>query len=274
MSGDQHTLPLPDPGMRWVLAADQVSAPKRRKRWPIVLGIALGVVGVLIGLESIARAVTPQIVRDALVDNLGLPQDQQIDVTIPGLLLPQLAIGSVASAEISAPDVEREGLSGDIHVELADIPIWGGVDWSSGFATITMTESQVGALLARIDGFPVDALTVADGKAGLSTELDLFGAKVPVGAEMSLSAREGDVVLTPATITLAGTTISAEALLNQVGPLISSFVKEWTVCIAEYVPSALSLADASIDEDRVTLRFEIDSSILGDATAQAVGTCE
>lgn len=270
-TGDaQPTTPLPE--VRWTTVTDE---PRPRRRGWIALVVVLVVVALLaVAGEVAARTLAPKIIRDQLVANLGLPAGQRIDVEIPGLLLPQLAFGNVPEMTIASDDVEFDGIDGDVRVNLQDVPVWGGVDWSGGSAQIILDETQTRALLARVDGFPVDAFRLAAPEVALETAFDVFGASIPLGVRLTAEARAGDLVLAPTTLLLGDTEVSADAVRQQLGPLVGSFLEEWEICLAQYLPAALTLRDVQVEEPGVIARFEIDSGILRDPQMQANGTCD
>ncbi|MDJ1113025.1 LmeA family phospholipid-binding protein [Microbacterium dauci] len=252
------------------------NAPRRRRKAGWIVGaVVVVLVALMVGAEVVARTLAPTIIRDQLVANLGLAEDQQIDVGLPGpVLLPYLVVGSLTEMTLSAQDVEVEGLTGDVEVALQDVPVWGGTDWSGGQARVTLDEAQMRALLGQADGFPVDSFSLDDPEVALDTELELFGQAIPLGVRLEVGAEEGDILLSPTTFLLAGTEISADALRQQAGPLLGSFAEQWPVCIAEYLPAALTLTDVAVDGATVVADFEIDSAILRDASAQQSGTCD
>lgn len=250
-----------------------VTAPRRRRRgWVVVIVVVAVLAALVVAAEFAARAIVPQVVRSQLIENLGLPADQAIDVEIPGLVLPQLAVGSIAQMSVSADDVEVEGISGDVRVDIQDAPVRGG-DWSSARAVVLLDEDQVRTILSRVDGFPVDAFRLAPPEVALDTELNLFGAAIPLGVRLSAAAEDGDLVLSPTTFRLGDVDVSADALREQVGPLVGSFAQSWPVCLAQYLPRALTLTGVAVEERGVVATFEIDSAILRDETAQQPGSC-
>ena len=250
-----------------------VTAPRRRRRgWVVVIVVVAVLAALVVAAEFAARAIVPQVVRSQLIENLGLPADQAIDVEIPGLVLPQLAVGSIAQMSVSADDVEVEGISGDVRVDIQDAPVRGG-DWSSARAVVVLDEDQVRTILSRVDGFPVDAFRLAPPEVALDTELNLFGAAIPLGVRLSAAAEDGDLVLSPTTFRLGDVDVSADALRAQVGPLVGSFAQSWPVCLAQYLPRALTLTGVAVEERGVVATFEIDSAILRDETAQQPGSC-
>ncbi|MCO7204141.1 DUF2993 domain-containing protein [Microbacterium sp. CnD16-F] len=250
-----------------------VTAPRRRRRgWVVVIVVVAVLAALVVAAEFAARAIVPQVVRSQLIENLGLPADQAIDVEIPGLVLPQLAVGSIAQMSVSADDVDVEGISGDVRVDIQDAPVRGG-DWSSARAVVVLDEDQVRTILSRVDGFPVDAFRLAPPEVALDTELNLFGAAIPLGVRLSAAAEDGDLVLSPTTFRLGDVDVSADALREQVGPLVGSFAQSWPVCLAQYLPRALTLTGVAVEERGVVATFDIDSAILRDETAQQPGSC-
>lgn len=250
-----------------------VTAPRRRRRgWVVVIVVVAVLAALVVAAEFAARAIVPQVVRSQLIENLGLPADQAIDVEIPGLVLPQLAVGSIAQMSVSADDVDVEGISGDVRVDIQDAPVRGG-DWSSARAVVVLDEDQVRTILSRVDGFPVDAFRLAPPGVALDTELNLFGAAIPLGVRLSAAAEDGDLVLSPTTFRLGDVDVSADALREQVGPLVGSFAQSWPVCLAQYLPRALTLTGVAVEERGVVATFDIDSAILRDETAQQPGSC-
>ncbi|MEU2203304.1 DUF2993 domain-containing protein [Microbacterium oleivorans] len=250
-----------------------VTAPRRRRRgWVVVIVVVAVLAALVVAAEFAARAIVPQVVRSRLIENLGLPADQAIDVEIPGLVLPQLAVGSIAQMSVSADDVDVEGISGDVRVDIEDAPVRGG-DWSSARAVVVLDQDQVRTILSRVDGFPVDAFRLAPPEVALDTELNLFGAAIPLGVRLSAAAEDGDLVLSPTTFRLGDVDVSADALREQVGPLVGSFAQSWPVCLAQYLPRALTLTGVAVEERGVVATFDIDSAILRDETAQQPGSC-
>lgn len=250
-----------------------VTVPRRRRRgWVVVIVVVAVLAALVVAAEFAARAIVPQVVRSQLIENLGLPADQAIDVEIPGLVLPQLAVGSIAQMSVSADDVDVEGISGDVRVDIEDAPVRGG-DWSSARAVVVLDEDQVRTILSRVDGFPVDAFRLAPPEVALDTELNLFGAAIPLGVRLSAAPEDGDLVLSPTTFRLGDVDVSADALREQVGPLVGSFAQSWPVCLAQYLPRALTLTGVAVEERGVVATFDIDSAILRDETAQQPGSC-
>ncbi|EZP25956.1 LmeA family phospholipid-binding protein [Microbacterium oleivorans] len=246
--------------------------PRRRGAWLVIT--LLVIVGLLVAAEVTARIVTPQIIRDRIVENVGLPADQKIDVDIPApLLLPLLVVGQLPEIRLTADDVELNGITADVDVTAQDVPMYRDADWSGANATVVLNQAQTRALLSKVDGFPVDSVTLNPPEVAVDTDVRVFGASVPVGVSLSADARDGEIVLSPTTFRLAGADLSADALRAQLGPLVGSLLEEWPVCVAQYLPKALTLTGVTIEDRGIVADFEIDSSILRDKAAQASGSC-
>lgn len=270
VTADQPTLPLPDDRPR------TASPPARRRRWPWIVALIV-VAGLVVGAwfagEQIARSIVERTIREQLVTQLSLPADQQIDIDVPGAILPQLIVGSFAHVEIASDDVPFDGITADVSVRADDVPIRGGGDWSGAWATVSLDETQLQQLLGKVDGFPASTVEIDAPDVAATFELDALVTKVPVGVAMTPRAEAGELVLTPSSLRVAGTEISAEAILRQFGAIASTVVRDWDVCVAQYLPAALTLTDVAVEPDAVVADFEIDSAVLTDEAARENGTC-
>lgn len=277
MSDEHPTVPLPDPGARWVLSSDAAaSAPApRRRRWPwlvaVLAVIALAVAAWFAG-EYIARGIVERTIREQITTNLDLPADQDIRVDVPGAILPALIVGSLPQVTISSDDVPLNGITADVVVSAQDVPIRGG-DWSGAYVTATLDETQLQDLLSTVDGFPASTVALDEPDIDVSMDLQLFALTVPVGVGLTPSASAGKLVLTPDTLQVAGGEISAEALVDQFGAIARTVVRDWEVCIAQYLPAAMTMTDVQVHGQTVVADFEVDSAILQDASAREMGTC-
>ena len=272
-AGDtQPTQPIPG---EWTVAAEP---PRRRRRaWPWIVAFAI-VIGLAIVAwfagEAIARDLVTKTIREQVITQLSLPADQEMQVEVPGPMIPQLITGTLGQVTISSEDVPMESFVGDVTVTANDIPIRGGGEMGSAEGTVVLTEEQLRTLMSTVEDFPADSLGLADPDVTMSTELSLFGASFPVGVSLTPSAVEGDLVLSPASLQLAGAEISADALRQQFGRLSEAVLRDWTVCIAEYIPAGLTLTAVAVDGEEVVADFDIDGAIVSDPDLQENGTCE
>lgn len=277
VTADEHpTEPLPDLRAQWVLASPAEAPAAKRRRWPWLVAVAT--IAVLVAVawlagEQIARGIIERTIREQVVTQLSLPADQQIDVNLSGPVLLPLLVGNLAEVRVASDDVPIGSFSADIVVEAQDVPIRGGGDWSGAYATVTLDEAQLQELLSTVDGFPSGTVEIDPPDVAATFELDALVTTIPVGVALTPRAEAGELVLTPSSLRLAGAEISAEAILRQFGALASTIVRDWDVCIAEYLPDALTLTDVTVTTDAVVADFEVDSAILRDDAARQKGTC-
>lgn len=269
-SGDtQPTVPLPE----W-----RVAEPPRAKRggglgWLIAVVIVLGLlVAAWFAGEAIARSVLTDVIREQVVTRAGLPADQQVDVQVEGAVLPQLIVGSLADVTVSSEDVPFGSFVGDITVEAQDVPVRGG-DWSGATATAVLDQEQLRAVLDTVDGFPADTVSLESPDVAIETELSFFGAKLPLGAALTPSAQDGEIVLTPASLTLGGAEVSADDLRERFGTVADTVLQGWSVCIADQMPAALTLTSIAVEDDQVVAVFDISSDIIDVPAASEPGEC-
>ena len=275
MTDTQPTAPLPDPGAGWAVPTD---AGRRRsgRRWSwlvAVLVVVALVAAAWFAGEHVARGIVEQTIRRQIATQLAVPADHPVDIDIPGPVLPQLIVGSLAEVRISSDDVPLQGLTADVTVHAQDVPVRGDGDWSGGAATVALDEEQLRALLAGVQDFPADTVTLDAPDVAAGFELRVFALTVPVGVALTPRAEGGDIVLTPSALRVGDAEVSAEALQRQFGAVASTVLRDWDVCIADRLPHGIVLTAVEVRREQVVADFAIDSAILRDATAQEKGTC-
>jgi hypothetical protein len=267
----QPTQPIPD---GWAVA--EAPAPRRHRAWPWIVGIAI-VIGLAIVAwfagEAIARNLVEKTIRDQIITQLALPADQDVQVDVQGAVIPQLIGGTLGEVTIASNDVPIGSFSGDFVVTAHDIPIRGG-DMAGGTAKVTLDQEQLRALMSTVNGFPADSLGLAEPNVTMSTKLSLFGVGFPVGVALTPTAVDADLVLSPASLQLGGASVTADQLRRQFGGLSDAVLRDWTVCIAQYIPAGVTLTDVAVTGQTLVTDFAIDGAIISDPALQADGTCK
>jgi hypothetical protein len=270
-SDTQPTQPLPPP------VYTRATRKRRRRVWPWIVALVL-VVGLAIGAwfagEWIARDVVTTTIREQVITQLSLPADQQVDVVVEGAVLPQLIVGTLQDVTVSSDDVQLEAFAGDVTLHAQDIAIRGESGGGTATATVVLDEEQLRTLLSTVENFPVESLGLAAPNLTFSSELSLFGITLPVGVALTPSAAEGDIVLSPDSVQLAGSDISAEDLKSRFGGLAETVLRDWTICIAQYIPAGATLTSIAVTGDQVVADLDISPAIVTDPALQEVGTCE
>ncbi|WP_203580466.1 LmeA family phospholipid-binding protein [Microbacterium hibisci] len=270
-AGDtQPTEPLPD-GM----AAAPVQR-RRRRAWPWIVAFAIVAVLAVVAwfaAEAIARQVVTSVVRDQVRTQLSLPADQPIDVGIAGAVIPQLIGGSLDELTIASDDVSFGGVTGDVTVTAEDVAVRGTGEMSGATATVSLDEAQLQTLLATVEDFPADSVALAAPNVTMSRDLELFGVAIPVGVALTPSAAAGDIVLTPVSLRLGDSEVTADALREQFGAVTDTVLRDWDVCVAQYLPAGVTLTGVAVQDDVLVADFDVDGAIATDPALQETGTC-
>ncbi len=250
---------------------------KRRRAWPWILVIVI-VAGLAVAAwfagEWIAHGIVTKTIRDQVVTQLSLPADQEVDVVVEGAVLPQLIRGSLDDVTVSSQDVALEAFVGDVTVRAQDVAIRGEGGAREASATVVLDVEQLRTLLATIPDFPTDSLGLAEPDVTMTTELSLFGAALPIGIALTPTAVDGDIVLTPASLQLAGSEITAEQLSDRFGRITDAVLRDYTICIAQYIPAGVELSSIAVTGDQVTAELDVDGAIVNDTSLQEMGECD
>ncbi|MFD1492812.1 MULTISPECIES: DUF2993 domain-containing protein [Microbacterium] len=267
---------MSDPAPFLPFPVEEQGPRRRSRRWPwiVTLGVVLALVAAAaVGAEALARGAVQAGVRQVIVMQLDLPADQEVDVEVDGLVLPQLLSGRLDRIAVASDDVALGPVAGDVRVALTDVPLSADAAAGPGTATVRLDEDQLRALLATIDGFPADTLGIAAPDLTIGTELSVLGASFPIGVALQPGAAEGDLTLTPTRFTLGETEVDADALRARFGGLADAVLRTWDVCIAEHLPAALTLTSVQVDRDTLVAGFDIDGAVVIDPDLRASGSC-
>ncbi|WP_282846962.1 LmeA family phospholipid-binding protein [Microbacterium oxydans] len=280
MSDDNHTRPYPDaatehptlviPGSASDEGAD--APPRKRRRWPWVLLVVVVVLALLvIAAELIARAVLPGVVRSIVVEKLDLPADQQLDVETDGLLLPQLIGGTLDTLHLSTDSVTLDGITGAADVSATGVPLRGG-DLGGASGTVRVDQEQFTTLLAGTD-LPVDSVEFTAPNATVSGSISVLGAAVPLSLTLTPGTIDGDLELTPVGISIGGLDVDLDRVGSTLGALGEGLTQPQRVCIADQLPSGLTITGVEIVDDAAVIDVDVNGAIVTDKALQSKGSC-
>jgi len=252
------------------------TAPRRRTgRWIAVLVVVVVLLaGALVAAEFIARSVVTSTVRSLVVKNVGLPDDQNVDVSVAGLVLPQLVGGRLDEVAVSSNDVTLGPITGDVRVDLRGVPVSGDAAADGGVASVRLDQNELKALLAEVPDLPASTVTVAAPDVKLETSLSLFGISIPVGVGVTPGAEAGDLTLTPSSFQVGGNAIDADTLRGQFGGVADAVLKTTSLCIADRLPRGLTLTSATVQGQDLVATFDVAGGIVNDPSLQSDGTCD
>ncbi|KAA9089914.1 LmeA family phospholipid-binding protein [Microbacterium radiodurans] len=272
MSGQtQPTLPLPE-------AASPASSPRRRRGWigwliAIVIVVGLAIVAWFVA-EHITRDILTRTVREQVITQLALPEDQQVDVGFDEPVLPQVIGGRLDRLDVSSDAVPLGDVVADVSVRARDVPIRVDAgDIGSAEATITFGEDQLQTLLAQVEGVPEAGLTLVPPDVRVEADLSLFALTVPLGIDLTPSAVDGDIVLTPAVVRIGGAELTTEGLRDRFGSAADAVLRDYPICIRDRLPAGLTVREVRVERAALVAEVDVDGAIIRDPALQANGTC-
>ncbi|GAA1529677.1 hypothetical protein HD600_002330 [Microbacterium ginsengiterrae] len=276
MSDDHPTLPYPEASTEHptlvIPGGQEQGRARRRRRWPWVVAVIVVLIAVLVvAAELVARAVLPGVVRGLVIEQLDLPQDQQLEVEASGILLPQLIGGRLDELHLTTDAITFGGITGAADVTAVGVPLRGG-DLTDAHGTVRIDQAQFTTLLSASD-LPINEIAFDEPNVTASGSFDVFGMPVPVALTVTPGADAGDVLLTPVELTLAGVTLDAAGIAERFGALGSQITQPQRICIADQLPAGLTVADLSIDGTDAVIDVDVNGAIATDEALQQNGAC-
>ncbi|GAA4484938.1 DUF2993 domain-containing protein [Microbacterium panaciterrae] len=256
-------------------AAAAVAPPRRSVRWPWVLGIVVIVLaGIVIGAEFVARAVVAQQIRSQAISALKLPADQQLDVNVGGIVLPQLIAGRLDEIRVSTKSVAIGPITSAVDVEATGVPIRGG-ELGSAKGTFRITGDQLEKAIATAAGSaPIDSVTLEGKDVKATGSIALFGAEVPLALALTPGAAGGELTFTPTSASIGAMTLDPSSVeTSPLSALLKPLFATQKVCIADRLPAGVHLSGLRVDGDRLVASFAADSAITTDPALLENGTC-
>ncbi|WP_309065166.1 LmeA family phospholipid-binding protein [Microbacterium sp.] len=244
---------------------------RRRRPW-IALVVVLAVVAALVvAAEVAARAIVPGIVRSIVIEQLDLPADQQLDVEVSGILLPQLIAGRLDQLHLASGKVTLGGVTGSADVTATDVPVSGG-ELGSASGTVSIDQAQLQALLAGSE-LPIDEIALDEPNVTVTGSVDVLGRAVPVGLTATPGADAGELLLTPVSASLAGNEIDLQRLGSLLGAAGARLTDTQRLCIADRLPAGITLTGLRVDGERAVIDIAADGRIAVDPALLENGTC-
>jgi len=247
-------------------------AAKRRARWPWVILIVVVIVAALaVVAELVARAVLPGVVRGIVVEQLELPEDQQLEVDAGGVLLPQLIGGRLDALHLSTDSVTFGGITGAVDVTATDIPLGGG-DLTDAHGSVRIDQTQFTILSQRTE-LPIDEIAFEAPDVTASGTFEVLGAAVPLSLTVTPEVDDGDLLLTPVSFEVLGARLQAAELVNQFGAIARPFIETQRICIADQLPAGLAVTGLEIEGSEAVIDVEVDGAIVTHERLQQNGVC-
>jgi hypothetical protein len=260
-----------------VKAATPPRATKRRA-WPFVT-VAIVLVVLVVGFfvaDAAVKSYAQTRIRSELVSSLGLPAGTEVDVKVGGgSVLLQALSGTLADIDVAIPKLAFGTLVGSATLHATQVPLDQSRPLDKLAISYTVSEKNVAALATQLSGVTLDSVALKNQQIQATATLSVLFVTVRVGLGLTPSAQNGRLDFTPASITVSGQTFTAAQLLaNPVfGSIARTLLQQQSLCVAQYLPKALTLASAKVVGTNMVLGFSGDGAVIGGTDFSTKGSC-
>jgi hypothetical protein len=245
----------------------------------VVLGIAIVLVVLIVGViiaDAAAKAYAREQIRTQLLSALGLPAstDVLVDVGSDSILYQALS-GSLSTVDVRLSNLTFGELVGTAYVHATNVPF----DTSRPVKTLeidyVVTEENLAALAKNLSGLNVTAVTLEKSEIVAASSVTILGATVPVSIGLTPTVANGRVVFTPADIRVGGQTFTAAQLRANplFGSLARTLLQQQSLCVAQYLPKALTATVVQIANGTLSVGFSGDGAALRGPGFATKGSC-
>jgi hypothetical protein len=243
--------------------------PRRRRRIAFWVLLPLVIVGLLVAVDSVARAVAEERVSAEIEANLPDTVKGDVDVRIGGFsVIVQYLAGEFESVELDAPRAVVNGAPLSATIRATGVPVDFSKPIRSATGTLSISETSLNALVA-IPGSTGD-VALGDGTIGYSGRVDLLGLPIDYAVSAKATAAGQNVLLQPdsASVTTGAGDVNLEQLvrsLSDTGP--------FPVCAAQYLPDGVTVSDIRVKPGRATVTLAASKFVLDETFLHSKGSC-
>ena len=257
-----------------------VAAPKRRRRWPWVLGGILVVLAILLTIaffiaDAYAKDYARDYIKQRIVAVLGIEDASQVKVDVgSGSVLLQALAGKLNEVDIDAGTVTFGTLTGDATVHAQGVPLDANAATEKLDVTFSVAEDQIiGIVGTNLSSLPIDSITLEAPEIVVKATVPVFIFQIPVGMGLEPSAEDGQIVLTPAHIQLFDEEYTADQASEQLGDFAAQLLAKQRICVNESLPVALTIVDVDVVKKDLIVKINGDGVVLGGTDLSTPGTC-
>jgi hypothetical protein len=259
----------------------ETSPPKKRRRWiGWVIGIAALVVLLIVGFivaDGFARQYARELVREQIIQVLGLPADTAIDVGLgEGSLILQALRGSIDEVTVGIDSFTVGPITGSAQLVATAVPLDSAQPLDTLGITITIPESEVRNLAGNFSGLELQTIDLGDGLITIGTEVSILSfITIPLSIDLEPTAIEGGISFDPKVIRAGEDEISVADLRSNAlfSSIAGDLLNAQDFCVANSVPQALTIDEASVVGSNLVVRLNGDGAALGGAAMSTFGTC-
>ncbi|MEP6481019.1 MAG: DUF2993 domain-containing protein [Rhodoglobus sp.] len=258
----------------------ETPAPKK-KRHPLrtviifVIVLAVLVVGFIVA-DGFAKRYATQYVKDSIIKVLGVDPKTPVTVDLgTGSIILQALTGGVQKVVVDVPSVSFGDLTGAAHIVATNVPLDSSKPLDKLGIVLTISQDNVRKLTKYLSGLDLSRVDVGNGVITIGTQFSFLFFSIPVAVDLEPSAKDGGIAFDPKTITVSGNAISVADLRSnpQFAALAGDLLKSQQVCVASYLPKALTIDDVHVAKTDLVITIKGDGATLGGSDLSTNGTC-
>lgn len=236
--------------------------------------LAFIVATLLIG-EAIARADVEQAVAAEVRTVQSLPASQHVGVTVEGSALLQGIVKRLDVVHVSIPNAPFAGSTADATETFTGLERLdgGGFRAERVSAVYSLGAAQATSLYVPEDARGKMQIGFRGADMTLSLSMKSAGRTVPVSVALTPAFQNGWVSSALASVTVAGTTVSADDLRATLGDETLAAVQVPPVCVAAGLPRAASIRDVTVRDQHLRVEVVVDAVLLATPEGRQPGAC-
>lgn len=245
------------------------AAPRKRRRWPVVLVLVLVLLAALVVVaEFVLRGVVDRTIAEQVEQSLPDGATGDVQAHAEGIVIPQLVRGQLDEVEISSGRLTIDGIPLAADVTARDVPVDGKGDVRDVDGHVTLAASSVKDLSKYSPLF--DRLSLADGGVDLSGSSSVLGYEITYAAKGAVVAQSDGkgITITPKTVRITNSSLGLK--LDSIPGVTGVPVR---VCTAQFLPEQLRVRSLDITSSEASVRVTADALPLNEEGLQTVGSC-
>ena len=250
---------------------------ERRPRWWLRILSGVVVLALLGGAAELAlRMIIPGIVGAQVRQALDLSSDHQVETELGGSVALRALTGKVGDVTVRVPDAPVvSGIVADLSAHADSVPFnVAGGEIVGGTARITLSSGQLDPAVALLTRGVAETGEIDQGELVVGRSTDVFGQAIPLTVRLALSVEDGDVLLSPTSVSVVGLSLTAEQISAATGTLLDPILRPEPLCVRSEIPAGITLTDISLSSTgSANIDVALSPRILSDATMRQPGSC-
>lgn len=260
-------------------AVDAPIEPVRRRRraWPwVLLGVVVLLVAAGFAVDALARGLAEKAIAEQVASALDVPEGTDVQVSIGGgPVLVQAISGGLDRVDVAVPALALGPLTGDLDIVAQGVPLDTAAPTRELTVRLAVPGDALAAVAPELSGVTVDDVALEGQEVVATGSISVFGSSFPLGLGLTPSAVDGDLVFAPTSVRIGDGTLTADELRGNplFGGLADALLQPRRICIADQLPSALTLADLRVDGADLVATFDGSGAAIGGDAFQTKGVC-